>query len=41
MDGHNLTQKSDKPQSEKAFTAEGTEEIINAHSSVLKTLHSA
>jgi hypothetical protein len=41
MDGLNLTQKGDKPQSEKAFTAEGAEEIINAHSSVLKTLYPA
>jgi len=41
MDGLNLTQKGDKPQSEKTFTTEGAEEIMNAHSSVFKTLHAA
>jgi len=41
MDVLNLTQKGDKPQSEKALTTEGAEEIINAHSRVFKTLHSA
>jgi hypothetical protein len=41
MDGLNLTQKGDKPQSEKAFTTVGAEESINAHSNVLKTIHSA